>query len=77
MSLVENEQTKLLATALNTAATSFVTVGILAPIAAACYSVGITIISLRALMIGGLMWFTGAVLLHIGARRVLRGLTTP
>ncbi len=33
MSLIDNEQTKLLATALNTAATSCFTVGIATPIA--------------------------------------------
>lgn len=40
MSLIANEQTKLTAAALNTAATSSFTVGVLAPVAAAFYNVG-------------------------------------
>lgn len=74
MSLVENEQTKLLAAALNTAATSSVTVGILAPMAAAYYSLGITHVALSTVIVGGTVWFTGAIMLHMAARHVLRGL---
>ncbi len=74
MSLVENEQTKLLAAALNTAATSYVTVGILAPMAAAYYSFGSTHVALNTVIVGGMVWFTGAVMLHMAARHVLRGL---
>ena len=40
MDHVRNERTKLTANALNTAATSSFTIGVLAPIAAAFYNVG-------------------------------------
>ena len=42
MSLIHNERTKLLATALNAAAGSSFTVGVLVPIAAAFYNVSAT-----------------------------------
>jgi hypothetical protein len=74
MSLVENEQTKLLAAALNTAATSSVTVGILAPMAAAYYSLASTHVALNTVIVGGMVWLTGAIMLHMAARHVLRGL---
>jgi hypothetical protein len=74
MSLVENEQTKLLAAALNTAATSSVTVGILAPIAAAYYNLGNATVLPHTVIIGGFLWFLGAAVLHFAARQILRGL---
>ena len=76
MSLIDNEQTKLLATALNTAATSCFTVGIATPIAGYLYNVG----GLRAtlpfsVLVGGLLaWSIAAFVLHLSARRVLRRL---
>ena len=42
MSLIQNERTKLLALAFNTAATSAFTVGVLAPVATALYDFGIS-----------------------------------
>jgi len=74
MSLAKNEQTKLLAAALNTAATSFVTVGILAPMAAAYYSFGSAHVALHTVILGGMVWFVGAAVQHMAARHVLRGL---
>lgn len=75
MSVIHNEQTKLLATALNAAAGSCVTVGVLAPMAATFYSLGgSTAVSLRTIVIGVIFWLGVAIALHLGARRVLRGL---
>jgi len=75
MNLVENEQTKLLAAALNTAATSSFTIGVLAPMAAAFYNVGARTVAIHTVITGIVLWSCGAVILHIGARRVLGWLT--
>ena len=76
MSLVFNEQTKLLATALNTAANSCFTVGIATPIAGYIYNVGNMQATLQPsfLLLAALGWLSVAVILHYGARRVLRSL---
>jgi hypothetical protein len=77
MNEAQKEQTKLLASALNTAATSCFTVGIVTPIAGYIYNVGNlrTLIDPWWLLLGGLVWLYIAVLLHLIARRVLRGLS--
>jgi ACR3 family arsenite efflux pump ArsB len=74
MSLVENEQTKLLAAALNTAGTSAFAIGVLAPVAAAFYSVGQGRVSFTTILIGVVIWVSAAFVLHLGARQVLRRL---
>ena len=76
MSLVFNERTKLLATALNTAATSCVTIGIATPIAGYIYDVGNMQATLRPglLLLAALGWLSAAVLLHLIARWVLGSL---
>jgi hypothetical protein len=74
MSLIGNERTKLLASALNTAATSSFTVGVLAPMAAAFYNLGPHPVTLRTLIIGTAIWFFAAIALHLAARRALKGL---
>jgi hypothetical protein len=75
MSLIHNERTKLLATALNAAAGTSFTVGVLAPIAAAFYNVSATSgVALPTIMIGVIVWFFAAGALHLAARYVLRGL---
>lgn len=75
MSLVHNERTKLLAAALNAAAGSSFTVGVLAPIAAAFYNVsGSSGIPLPTIVVGVAIWFFAAAALHLAARRVLGGL---
>jgi hypothetical protein len=71
MSLVENEQTKLLAAALNTAGTSAFAIGVLAPVAAGFYSVGSGRVSFMSILIGVAIWMSAAVILHLGARHVL------
>ncbi len=76
MSLIDNEQTKLLATALNTAATSCFTVGIATPVAGYLYNVGGLQASLSpwVVLIGLLIWSGAAMSLHLTARQVLRRL---
>lgn len=75
MSLVHNERTKLLATALNTAAGSSFAVGVLAPTAAAFYNVsGTNGVPLTTIVVGVVIWFFAAAVLHFGARHVLGGL---
>lgn len=71
---VRNEQTKLLATALNTTATSSFTVGVLAPIAAAIYTSTGAAIPIRVILFAAAVWFSVAVTLHFLVRRVLRSL---
>lgn len=75
MSLIENEQTKYLATWLNTIASAAVVIGVLAPLAAAFYggtSLGTP--SPAALALGTVIWFLCGCALHLAARRILRGL---
>jgi hypothetical protein len=74
---VRAEQTKLLATALNTAATSCFTVGIATPVAGYLYNVSNFrgMVEPWALAAGLAAWFLCAVGLHLAGRRVLRGLS--
>jgi hypothetical protein len=74
MSLIENEQTKLLAAALNTGATSCFTVGVLAPMAAVFYNVGAAKPPLLNVAIGMIILVAAALVLHWPARNALRGL---
>jgi hypothetical protein len=75
MSLIHNERTKLLATALNAAAGSSFAVGVLATIAAAFYNVsGTSGVALWTIIIGVVIWFFTAAALHLAARHILGGL---
>jgi hypothetical protein len=76
MSLIENERTKLFATALNTSATSCVTVGLFTPLAALLYNLGGAreAIGFGTVVIGFGLWLSAAAILHLAARRVLGGL---
>lgn len=65
-----NERTKLLATALNTAGTSCVTVGVLAPVAAAFLGVGGAAAPWKV-AVCCVCYLSAAVALHLLARRVL------
>lgn len=78
MSLVFNEQTKLLAAALNTAATSCFTVGIATPLAGYIYNVGNmqATLSLTILVLAAFGWLSVAIILHLVAQRVLRRLVS-
>jgi hypothetical protein len=75
MSLVRNEQTKLLANALDRASTASLAVGVFGPISANVYasdwtkSPGFVII-----LTVSLVWIIVAIALHIFARRILKGL---
>lgn len=60
--------------AMNTAATSCFTVGVLAPIAASLYALGPAPATLRVAGLIAAGWIVAAVLLHYIARRVLRSL---
>lgn len=72
--LIDNERTKLLANALDRASTASLTVGVLAPIAAVIYTVPATGTEPWVFMLGGTVWFSAAIALHLIARLVLRGL---
>ena len=75
MSLVRNEQTKLLANALDRASTASLAVGVFGPISANVSSSdwtkspGMVIIFLVSLV-----WIVLAISLHAFARRILKGL---
>ena len=72
--LIDNERTKLLANALDRASTASLTVGVLAPIAAIIYSVSATRTEAWVFVVGGTVWLSAAIALHMIARFVLRGL---
>lgn len=74
MSMIENEQTKVTAAAFNTVATSCVTVGVLAPLAAALYNFGQSRVSVPALGLGIAIWLGAASIIHYNARVHLRRL---
>lgn len=74
MSMIENERTKLLANALDRAATACVTVGLLAPIAAVLYGASATFAGMWTFALGACIWLLAAIALHLVARSVLGGL---
>ncbi|HEX8166970.1 MAG TPA: hypothetical protein VF601_14455 [Beijerinckiaceae bacterium] len=74
MSVIHNERVKLTATWLNTLASATATVGVLAPLASIVYGLGPSQPSLIALVPAMAIWFFAALALHLGARRMLRGL---
>ena len=77
MALVENEQTKLLANAIDRASTACFTIGIATPLAGFVYNVSGFRSTIGALeLASGLVgWLFAALVLHFGARRALRGLS--
>jgi len=75
VSLVENERTKLLASALDRASTACVTVGIVAPAASLIYGFGGRLDAPAwFLTVAFVLWSVGASILHLVARWVLGGL---
>jgi hypothetical protein len=75
MSLVENEQIKLLANALDRASTACFTVGIVTPIAGVLYGIGNFIQTPSLWLVCYLAgWLLLAAILHSLARRTLKGL---
>ncbi len=74
MSAVHNEQTKLLATALNNIAVAFVVIGFVTPMTAASFGAATApILQLDRAIFTVVGLCTGAAL-HCGARRCLRSL---
>ena len=71
MSLIHNERTKLMATAINSVAVSCFTVGVLAPTAAAFYNVGSASVPQSLIVLGALIWIFAALTLHLSANRIL------
>lgn len=72
---VFNERLKLTAMTLNTAASSSLTVGVLAPLAASFYDFGGSrLVPVTTLIFGTALWICGVVALHIMARMVLGAL---
>ena len=74
MTFIHNERTKLFANALDRASTACLTVGVLAPVAAALYASTGSIISVWTFVVGAVFWIFAAVMLHISASYVLRRL---
>lgn len=72
MSLVHNEQTKLMANALDRASTACLTVGFRAPSAAAIYTAPNAFPLGPVVIIGTFAWISTAIVLHLMARRILR-----
>ncbi len=72
--LVRNETLKLQANALDRISTAFVTVGVLAPIAAAIYNAGTSALALPLVVGSALVCILIAFILHWSARSMLRGL---
>lgn len=73
---VENEQTRLLATLLNTVAGSLVTTGVLTPVAGFLLGTGTTHVGPWELLVAFLVTLTLAAGAHFEARRTLGRLHT-
>lgn len=70
MKTIHNARVQLLATLLNTAAGSSITVGAVAPVASSYFynPVGLT---LRTVAVGAIAWIMVAIMLHIGGILIL------
>jgi hypothetical protein len=73
--LRKNEQVKLLANALDRASTAALTVGVLAPVAATLYDLGVPATPMWLLIAGALVWLFAAIALHLLAQVILGALT--
>jgi hypothetical protein len=76
MSLVRNEQIKLLANALDRASTACFTVGIATPLAGYLYNVAgfRTAVSALELLLGLMAWIGAAIGLHFAGKNALKDL---
>jgi len=74
VSAVHNEQTKLLATALNNVAVAFVVVGFVTPVIALSFGVSNAPPFQSATALFVVLWLSTGVCLHWAARRALRSL---
>ena len=70
MSLVHNEQTKLLANALDRASTACMVLGVVSPLAS-FGSVGDLPYTSWSFIFSTLCWFLAAIALHLAARTIL------
>jgi len=68
----QNEQTKLLATALNNVAVAFIVIGVVTPMTAASFGVGTALLLSWSTVGFAVIWFCAGVSLHWIGRRVLR-----
>lgn len=74
MTAVHNEQTKLLATALNNIAVAFVVIGFVTPMTALSFGIASAPVPRADTLSFSLVWLLTGVTLHFGARRALRSL---
>lgn len=74
MGLIENERVKLLAGAIDRVSTASITVGVLAPAAAAIYATAVTGLNLLVYAVAAIVWLLVGAALHLTARWVLGGL---
>jgi len=71
MSLIHNERTKLTANWLDRASTASITLGVVAPLAAAVFGYPNLPVSARNLLIGVVFWFLTGLGLHFLGRHIL------
>ncbi|MCJ2025481.1 hypothetical protein [Methylobacterium sp. J-067] len=74
MTAIHNEQTKLLATALNNVAVAYVVIGFVTPMTALSFGVASAPVARFETLSFSLVWLLTGVTLHLGARRALRSL---
>ncbi|GJE48510.1 hypothetical protein GOFOIKOB_1541 [Methylobacterium tardum] len=74
MSAVHNEQTKLLATALNNVAVAFAVIGFVTPITAMSFGIANAPVLRPATAFFATIWLCAAIGLHLIGRRVLRSI---
>ena len=74
MNAVHNEQTKLLATGLNTIAVAFIVIGVVTPITAVSFGVATAPVLRPATVFFAAVWLCAGIGLHWTARGVLRSI---
>jgi predicted tellurium resistance membrane protein TerC len=72
--LIHNERVKLRAAALNAMATSCFAIGVLAPIATSFYNLTSDHVPVHTVVLGIVLWFAAATLMHRRARHALEEL---
>ena len=74
VSAVHNEQTKLLATALNNIAVALVVIGVVTPVTAMSFGIATAPVLQPATIFFAAVWLCAAAILHSIGRRVLRSI---